>query len=196
MNSKRQWFHPRWIATGFPSINHPTCDILVNCWDEFHPSNRRFILMQCRWNGFIPFNAGQHLQQNSKTWSESWCDLIEMNARTQWDSSWPVNTKYRDEYPRPMGFTRKCSPVNNVKTSMQIFLAPRWIPASNGVHSRGMPDLNSRVQWGSLPGAPASSSELGNGIGNAKCSLSWTGDEFPRPMGFILVRLQQQCRKM
>lgn len=85
-----------------------------------------FILMQWRWTylsemGSSP-SIGQHLQQNSKTWSESWFDMVFQRPRHN-----------RDEFPRPMGFILQ------------------WISSEcRTVNPSTSVEMNSRVQWGSL----------------------------------------------
>lgn len=91
-----------------------------------------FILMQWRWTYLSEMGSslsiGQHLQQNSKTWSESWFDMVFQRPRHN-----------RDEFPRPMGFILQ------------------WISSEcRTVNPSTSVEMNSRVQWGSLEVAQVS----------------------------------------
>lgn len=104
---------------------------------------------------------------------------VEMNVRIQWSSLNQIHQKfiqtwkhrcrlffrYRNEFPRSMGF---------IFAHLQHSIA----------------GMNSRIQWGSLPSAPNNSSEFGN-VPSRHPQCTWR-DEFPRPMGFILVQQRMQ----
>lgn len=75
-----------------------------------------------------------------------------------------INFGCRNEFPRPMGFIFAHLQRSNV-------------------------GMNSRTQWGSLPSAPNNSSEFGNTV---QTNVPVRRDEFPRPMGFILVQQRMQ----
>lgn len=80
------------------------------------------------------------------------------------ETSMQISFGYRNEFPRPMGF---------------IFVHLR--------HS--IAGMNSRTQWGSLPSALNHSTEFGNTV---QTNVPVRRDEFPRPMGFILVQQRMQ----